>query len=99
MLQFEGPPSNEIEFRRLFTPSMPAVGVQVAAQLWGALVDLHGGVLIAVLQILLELGRRGAHLVLDNPIPKGDTVSWKSDTRRLSSLSPSRGWETKGWNK
>ena len=53
---------------------MPAVGVQVAAQLRGALVDLHGGVLVAVLQILLELGRRGAHLVLVNPIPKGDTV-------------------------
>ena len=54
--------------------SMPAVGVQVAAQLRGALVDLHGGVLVAVLQILLELGRRGAHHVLVNPIPKGDTV-------------------------
>ena len=45
--------------------AVAAVGVQVSAQLRGALVDLHGGVLVAVLQVLLELGRRGAHLALE----------------------------------
>ena len=70
----------------MISHSLPAVGVQVAAQIRGALVDLHGGVLVAVLKVLFKLGRRGAHLVPDNPTPKDDAASSITVTRTLNSL-------------
>ena len=76
----------------LISHCLPAVGVQVAAQIRGALVDLHGGVLVAVLKVLFKLGRRGAHLVPDNPTPKDDAASLITVTRTLNSLLPSGGW-------
>lgn len=44
------------------------IRIEVLPQLWGVLINLHGGIFVALLQVLFEFRGRATHYVVCSPL-------------------------------